>query len=190
MTSRTHNVDDGASSRHESPVHDEPNTLPPPTPEEVEKAKAGAAFYVARDAMVPAWHVAPLLTTIQTQASEIEGLRLALLGGEDAPGYAMSLPLAQVLDTHAQHQSFMRDCADRNGFRAEQLQSAVDEALEALRPFADVTASYTAGGLSADLRHGPTFVTESGHQEKLAPKHFFAVRALYDRLKGRQEHGG
>jgi len=51
--------------------------------------------------------------TIAKQADEIEALRLAICGGEDAPGYAMSLPLDVVLDVARQNTARWFGEADR-----------------------------------------------------------------------------
>lgn len=64
---------------------------------------------------------------------ENEQLRLAICGGEDAPGYAASLPLATILQVQTNNEREWRGRAERAEARCRALE-------EALRPFAEACA--------------------------------------------------
>lgn len=83
-----------------------------------------------------------LLAALDQRDAEVERLRLAICGGEDAPGYAMSLPLETILQVQDDNrQTWKRDSElawdgeTANSWKAraqaaEQRLKAVTEALE------------------------------------------------------------
>lgn len=70
---------------------------------------------------------------------EIQNLRLAILGGEDAPGVAMSLPLTEVMRIH-------RANVGEANYRAEAAENRADRLAAAFgRLIADVEARVSVG---------------------------------------------
>jgi len=73
------------------------------------------------------WNTRPREDALE---AELEALKLALMGGEDVPGYAASLSASRVIESHQQHQR------DLTGFR-ESLEAENVRLREALEPFDD-----------------------------------------------------
>lgn len=71
-----------------------------------------------------------VLTALADREAECERLRLAMLGGEDAPGYAASLPLEEVL------RSFNALEVERRS-RAELAEAKLKAIVEAAGPFVE-----------------------------------------------------
>lgn len=146
MTSRTHNVDDGASSRHEGRLR-----------AELDKA----------------------LTTIQTQASEIAGLKADLDESRDD----VSRWIFRIADIRTASGLGVRPMLDElpgeiaklaaAASQVPPLQSALDEALEGLKELGDPNFNGEPGmSIYAAAQN------EFGRRQRLAS-------SLYDRLKGR-----
>ena len=58
---------------------------------------------------------------------EIERLRLAMMGGEDVPGYAASIPLDDLLATYEQSQRDLRIYYEARDAEIERLRAALRE---------------------------------------------------------------
>ena len=85
-----------------------------------------------------------LRARVEEQADEINELRLAICGGEDAPGYASSLSLRDILEVQRQNaESARRDgqlawdgeTADTWKARAQRAETLLAQAVEALGPY-------------------------------------------------------
>lgn len=77
-----------------------------------------------------------LLAELATAKAENEQLRLEICGGEDAPGYAASLPLEAILGVLRQNYGSWSARIAEAEARADQLQRDLAAAREGLRPFA------------------------------------------------------
>lgn len=101
--------------------------------------------------------------------SEIEALRLAILGGEDAPGAAMSWPLDVVLDAHRQNVANSHARAEKAEAQLSAASARAEGAIELLRLFAarcdeavrpDDADSSGVTVRTALLRRAKAFITE------------------------------
>lgn len=94
---------------------------------------------VSRENATPfAADLTALLSRLERAEAENEQLRLAICGGEDAPGYAASLPLASILDVAKQNTRSWFAETDR----ATLAESNLARAVEGLRPFAGVAPEF------------------------------------------------
>ncbi|MDP1873701.1 hypothetical protein [Phenylobacterium sp.] len=125
-----------------------------------------------------------LLSELTRLQEEVKGLRLAICGGEDAPGYADSLPLADILGVAANNIGSWREASDR----AALLQAAREEASQgAGEPVA--MSSYEDGWFAdplAALTSPPTdprtkaLEGERDAWKTAAEHHFAHMRAALD----------
>lgn len=192
------------------------NTLPPPTPEEVEEAVADTATLAAwmcgrisrpkNDPPFPvhARNLDRLLTTIQTQASEIEGLKeerrkvieripIDYLKRHDAPGATAptaALDLPGAMKSYADDRWTLIERFSEAKSQVQALQSALDEALEVLKVFRTVARFIDSNWYNGPKDDRSTFRSglawvENGIKKTLTIGDFRRASALYDRLKGR-----
>lgn len=96
---------------------------------------------------------ADALEEAAAKITELEGeneqLRLAICGGEDAPGYAASLPLATILQVQANNARAWRDRAERAEAQCRVLSGALEPFARAFDAFNDGDELVTAASWRA-----------------------------------------
>ena len=136
------------------------------------KCEADATFIATFDPPT----VLRLLAALRAQADRVrvlegenEQLRLAICGGEDAPGYAASLPLEKILSVAKDNERTLREYSDLafDGTgatweaRAEAAERRAGELEGAMRLACDLLAERTYGSRARSPGHNARLVLES-----------------------------
>lgn len=100
-----------------------------------------------------------LLAALDQRDAEVERLRLAICGGEDAPGYAMSLPLETILQVQDDNrQTWKRDSELAwDGETANSWKARAQAAEQRLKAVTEALADMRAGWRYIRAIHGDLY---------------------------------
>lgn len=148
----------------------EDNTTAPPAPADVAKRLSALVPQCddPSDYTSDEQDILAAAAALTAQAGEIERLkdenhelRIMVMGGEDAPGFALSVSLKDLRDGIIDERHTMMEEVERATRRAEAAEARIAELTEALRTASDLLAERAYGSPARSPGHNARVVMEA-----------------------------